>query len=523
MRALFSALIIGLLALPVSAQMTLDRGTASDPDTLDPHKSLGNSAAPLLYDLFMGLMTVDGAGKPVFGSAESYEASDDYMTYTFTLKEGLKWSDGTPLTANDFVYSFRRLMKPDTAARYATWYYTIENAAAINRGGAPERILGVSAPDDRTLVFKLAQPYPIFPETLFGTASNPVPQHVIEEHGDRWTRPENFVSNGAYVLTERVPQTRVKLEKNQNFIEADTVQIDTVTYYPYQDFNTALKRFRAQDLDIILNFPPDQIEWIRENLPDELHISPTLRLAYFLFNTRVAPLDDPKVRQALSMMIDREALLEKLFPTGSTPAYSMVNPSISNYTPQQVDWVEMPMNERRQRAMELMREAGYDKDNPATLRLQFNSRSEEARKLVVAMNAMWRPLGIKFDLVNVDFRGLIRAARTKDFDVLEYFWVSPFDDASTFLDLNMTGNINNHTGFNDAEYDSLMERARAAVDMTERRELMQQAEKRLMDSHVLLPAFHPSNRVLVHQHVKGWIDNPRGANLARYLWIEPTS
>jgi oligopeptide transport system substrate-binding protein len=529
MNALRNALRWGLLALTLQvvpqpwasadAKMVFNRGSSAEPDTLDPHKSAGNTASIVLADLMMGLTTSDAAGEVTLGAAESYTVSPDGLIYTFKLRPNLVWSDGTALTAEDFVYSLRRVQDPATAFRYAQWLWAIKNAEAINRGQMPKEELGVRAADARTLEITLGAPNPVLLEILTSLAGYPVPRHVVEKFGAEWTAPGNMVSNGAYVLKERVPQTRVTLAKNPRFYDAANVKIDEVNFFPTENLGTVLNRFRAGELDVALNFPPEQLDWLKENLPKELHITPNLGVYYFLINNAKAPFTDVRVRKALSLAIDREGMVDKLFPTGVTPAYSLVPPVAAGYPVYKAKVFDTPMPARIAEARKLLAEAGFGPDKPLKFTLQFDTL-EENRKMAVAMAAMWRPLGVQVELANSEFRDIQRRARTGDYEVMRFAYFSPFADASAYLNLYRTKDASNFAGYSDAAFDAAMREANTSGDKATRAQAMRKAEEILMESYAIMPIYHYAGRRLVHQYVKGWIDNARNQNLSRYLTVE---
>ncbi len=514
---------LGVLALlgpaTADARMVFNRASAADPDTLDPHKSNGNTASVILADLFLGLTTADIGGNVVLGAAESYVVSPDGLTYTFKLRPGMAWSDGTPVTAEDFVYSYRRVQQPETAARYAQWFWAVKNAQAINQGKAAADQMGVRAVDPLTFEVTLAVPSPIFLELNATIMGYPVPRHVVEKFGAEWTAPGNHVGNGAYKLTERVPQTRVTLVKNAGFYDAANVKIDEVNFFPTENLGTAFNRFRAMELDVVLNFPPEQIGWIRTNLAKELRSAPNLGVYYFLVNGKKKPFDDVRVRKALSAAIDREGMISKLFDTGVTPAYSLVPVVVPNYNVGVADIAGRPQAERVAEAKKLLVEAGYGPSKPLKFALHFDTL-EENRKMAVAMSAMWKPLGVEVELVNSEFRDIQRRARTGEYDVMRFAYFSPFADASGYLNLYRSGDTSNYAGFSNPDFDRLMAEANSIADMTKRAETMHAAEKILMDSYAIIPIYHYAGRRLVHQYVKGWIDNPRNQNQSRYLTVE---
>ena len=516
-RLIGSALCALLLSVPPLESKTLRRGTGGDPNSLDPHLAIGGAAFAILYEMNVGLVALDAAAQVIPGAAESWDISEDGLTYRFTLRPELKWSDGSPLTSEDFVWSARRLVNPQTAARFASFFYPVKNARAILSGEMPPEALGVSAPDADTVIYELEQPAPYFLQILAGNVAAPVPRAMIEEFGNRWTRPGRMLTNGPYRLVEWVPQEYVAMEKNPHFYEADSVVIDRVEYYPTQNLATSFKRYRAGELDLVLNFPPDQIDWIRENIPDQLLIWPALGLTYFLLNINEPPFDDPRVRRALSMSIDREGLVEKVLNNnGLIPAYTVTPGVVSNYAPPQPDYQNLPMAERISQARTLIQAAGYGPGNPLEFELVYDTL-EENRLVVVALAAMWRQLGVVAKPLNVDFITLNRRARTGDFQMMRFAWFAPYDDPNTFLGIFETDNTNNYVGYSDPEVDAAIRLANLNRDPAERLGMLSEIEGKAMAENPVIPLFHYVRRFLVSPRVQGFEPNPRGVVSARYL------
>ena len=497
----------------------LHRGTSAEPNSLDPHIATGNSAAPILYDLGVGLTTLDAQGRVIPGAAESWTISDDGLTYTFTLRENLKWSDGSPLTGEDFLYSVRRVVDPATASRFASFFFPLENARDILGGRKDPAEVGVEATGERTLVYRLTAPTPSFLETLASNVASPVPRQVIEEHGRQWTRPGLMLTSGPYMLTEWVPNSHVQLEKNPHFYAADTVSVPVVRYYPSENQATGLRRYRAGELDILLNFPADELDWIEQNLPGHMKVWPALAVNYLLLNLAKEPFDDPRVREALAISIDREGLVERLVTPGSLAAYSLTPGAVAGYEPPRPDWADTPYPERLVRARELLAEAGFDSDNPLRFDVTYDTL-EENRRTVVALAAMWQQVGVRASPVNVEFNQLNRAARTGDFTVLRYTWFSPNDDPDTFLGLVDSSNPNNYSNYRNPEYDRLLREANALKDPAARMEMLAEAEAIMLDDYPAIPVFFYVRRFLVQPHVDGFVPNSRGLNLSRYLSLD---
>ena len=265
LKVFFAAAVSSVLFLATAhAENILNRSTSNEPSTLDPHLALGNSSSVIIDDLFVGLMTTSADGEVTYGLAKSHTLDETGRVYTFSLREDALWSDGSPITSADVVYSFRRLMAPQTAARYAGNLYFLKNGRAVNTGQAPAESLGVRAPDEHTVIVELEKPVPFFLKVLAGNALAILPRQAIETHGSSWARPGKIIVNGAYTLKEWTPGTKITLRKNDKFWNADRVAIDEVRYFPTQDLGTVIKQFRAKELDIALGFPPEQYPFLKK-------------------------------------------------------------------------------------------------------------------------------------------------------------------------------------------------------------------------------------------------------------------
>ncbi len=494
----------------------IERGAASDPPSLDPNLGTGTPASPILSDLVEGLVVRGRAGEPVPGCAESWAISDDRLTYRFRLRDGLLWSDGKPLNAEDFVYSFRRLIDPATGARGAGLFFVIEGARAVARGQQPPDTLGVSAPDARTVEIRLERPAPYFIQLLANSQGTPVPRHAIERHGRDWTKPGNMVSNGPYQLIERVPQVRMSLEKNTRFHAAADVEIEAVNWRPVQDLGAAFRQFRAGELDTILVAPPDQMAWIRENMPDALHVNPIQANYHLVFNLSKSPVDDARIRRALMLATDHDAISNQVLNGSSLPARSLITPGTGGYPGYTPPELEADMASRRARARELLAEAGYGPERPLVLPLVYDTQ-EENRKIMVALAAMWREIGVRLQTENVEGRAVFGKLRGGDFVVARSGIFAVFDDPYVFLQRFRSDSPNNQPRFVDPEYDDLLDRANAEGDPEARMRLLIEAEALLLDAQPILPIYWYVSKVLVAPRVEGWIDAPLGTPPTRYL------
>lgn len=507
-RFLLGVLLAALACgpLPAAATSVLHRGTASEPPTLDPQAAIGNTAGALMYEMFEGLMTVDRHGKLVPGVAESYTRSADGLTYTFRLRKGLKWSDGAPLTSADFVYSWQRILNPKNGLRGAGTLFPVKNAIAITRGEKGVDTLGVAAIDPLTLKVVLEEPTPYFIDILAGFPTAPVPRQVVEKYGSEWTMPGRIVGNGAYRLVERVANTYYRLVRNTNYREAAQTKIDEVYYHPVADRDTAELRFRAGELDIILDTSPNRLDWLRQNLPDELHVTSSLGIRYLVINTTRPPLNDARIRKALSLVIDRQALAGKILRDGSDPAWQIVPPGMPGYGLNLPAFKDEPQAGRVAEARRLIAAAGYGSGKPLRFTLEYLN-AEEARRIVVALQAMWRPIGAEVTLASTGFQGNVRNLRTGNYDMAWFTYYAPYSDATAFLHLLETGDARNYSRYANPKFDRRLDDADRLPAGAQRLAALRQAEQLALADFPVIPLFIPARVYLVSKRVQGWEDH----------------
>ncbi len=486
-------------------------GNGGEPLTLDPHRYNLRLEQTILGDLFEGLTTVDAHGRIVPGAAERWETSDDGLTWTFHLRKDGRWSDGKPVTAHDFVFSLRRLLNPATAASLAYFLYPIAGAEAVNTGNDPPAALGVQAGDDHTLEIRLAKPFPFLAERLFYPTGSPVPEHVVAEHGDDWVKAGNMVTNGAFVLDEWVPQGHVRLRRNPAWRDAKRMQLEAVTYHPTSDRSAAYNRFLSGELDIIGDFPPGEIKRLQAERGDEAHLSPLLSIMYLVFNTTAKPFDDARVRRALALAVNRELITSRVLKSGELPSHSFVPPLVADFASGVAPRTPDPATAR-----DLLAAAGYDEDNPLEITLRHIA-GDDNKTVQVAIASMWKAIGVSTRLHHADLASHFAALRQGDFEVAEAGWFGE-NNPEHYLELLMstTGAVN-YGRFQDADYDSLMQRAKATVSLAERIALMQQAEVRGLSLDPVVPLYSVTIRSLVRKGVRGWQANPRNVHPARFL------
>ena len=513
---------MALGSFAVQAEVVFHRGNTGEPETLDPHRTSTTYESNILQDLLEGLVMQDASGSVVAGAAERWDISEDGLEYVFYIREDAKWSNGDPVTASDFAFSFRRIMTPDTGAKYANILFPIKDAEGVNNGEVPAENLGVEVLDDKTLKITLESATPYFLELLTHSTGLPVHQGQVEAHGDDFVRPENYVSNGAYKLVEVVPQAQIKAVRNDLYWDNDNVQVDTVYYYPTEDRAAALRRFQAGEIHVNNDVPQDQVRWMRENLPEEFKASPRLGTYYYALNMQDPNLTDPRVRRALSMAIDREFLVEEITGAGQVPAYSFVPPGTNNYgEPAIADYADQSMIDREEEAIRLLTEAGFGPDNPLELEIRYNT-SENHKQIALAIADMWAPLGIEVKLFNTDVATHYAYLRDGgEFQVARAGWIGDYNDPQNFLFMVESDNTGfNYPKYNSTEYDALMDKAATTIDLDERAEILRQAEDLFMADLPFIPIYHYVNLELVSNKVKGWEQNLQGRHLTQFVRLE---
>jgi len=487
----------------------LRRGNGEEPQTLDPHRAEGVPTANILRDLYEGLATTAPDGRIVPGAAARWDVSRDGMTYTFYLREDGRWSNGDPVTADDFVFSFRRSVNPKTAAVFGRMLMPIENAQPILAGNLEPAALGVEALNARTVQIRLDDPTPYFLGLLTHASTYPVHAPSLAEHGDDFVLPGNLVSNGAYRLVEWVPRSRIALQANPHYHAADRVIIDRVLYYPIEDENTEFQRFRVGDLHWTDQVPSNLFDWLSANLPQALSVSPWFGTYYFGFNLTRAPFEDNlALRRALSLAIDREILTGKVTQFGEIPTFTLVPEGLPDYQPPVPEPAALTLAEREEMARELYRVAGYSEDNPLEVELRYNT-SENHRKIAVAVAAMWKQvLGVRTRLINEEFRVFLQnRAMKRNTEVYRAGWIGDYQDAFTFLELFHSQHPRNDAGYDNPRYDRLLEQVSTERIPARRRNLMVEAERMLLADQVVMPVYTYVTKRLVSPLLKGWQAN----------------
>jgi oligopeptide transport system substrate-binding protein len=491
-----------------SERSVLMRGNGPEPDSLDPQRARAVESQTILRDVCEGLTTLAKDASPAPGVAQKWDISADGKTYTFTLRTNAKWSNGDRVVAADFVAGLRRLVDPATASQYAQIIDTVVNAGDIIVGKKPPDSLGVSAPDDATVVMQLVAPTSYLPALLAHPSTCPVHRPTLAAHPDDLAKPGVMVSNGAFVLKEWVQGLHILLERNRYYWNDSATHLDGVEYFQIADENAELTRYRAGQLHLTAVVPRGQFDWIKANLGSQLHVSPQLSTYYYGFNLQRAPFKDkPGLRRALSEVIDRERLAQVVLRVGEIPAYGWVPPGVYNYTSQSFDYAKQPIAERIADAKRLYAQAGYSANKPLRFELRYNA-GEVHEHLAVAIASMWKEaLGADVQLSAVEFKSLLQDIDRGDVEMFRSSWVGDYNDAYTFLQYLKSDFGINLPHYKSAEYDDLLTRAAAEVDASKRRELLQQAESVALRDHPLLPLYFYVNKRLVKPEVEGWYDN----------------
>ncbi|HEY3785513.1 MAG TPA: peptide ABC transporter substrate-binding protein [Steroidobacteraceae bacterium] len=505
---------------PSGAATILLRGGGPEPDSLDPQRARSAESQGILRDLCEGLTTLAKDASTAPGVAEQWSVGADGKSYSFRLRPHARWSNGDSVVAADFVAALRRLVDPATASPYAQVIDIIANASDIVAGRKPPESLGVSAPDERTVQIQLVSAAAYLPGLMAHPSTCPVHRPTLAQHPGELAKPGVMVSDGAFYLKEWVQGSHILLLRNRYYWNDAATRLDGVKYLPISDENAELTRYRAGGLDITYVVPRGQFDWIRAHLADQLHISPQLNTYYYGFNLEREPFrSKPGLRRALSLVIDREKLAERVLRVGELPAYGWIPPGVHDYTPQSFDYRNEPMAERVAEARRLYAAAGYSAQHPLSFELRYNT-GEVHNKVAVAVASMWKEaLGVDVRLTAVEFRSLLQDIDRGDVEVFRSSWLGDYNDAYTFAQYLKSGFGINLPRYHSAEYDALVTSAAAEVDTSKRRELLQQAERVVLRDHPLIPLYFYVNKHLVKPEVQGWYDNVMNVVYSRDLGL----
>ena len=500
--------------------LVVNNGT--EPESLDPHKVSGVPESTLGRQMLEGLTNTDAEGKTIPAMATSWE-SEDNKVWTFKLRDA-KWSNDDPVTAEDFVYSMRRLVDPNTASPYSSYLVDakVVGADKIVDGKAGIETLGVKAIDDKTLQITLSEPVPYFPDMLIHNSVKPVHKKTVEAFGDKWTAPENIVVNGPYKPTQWQINDKIVLTRNASYYDDANTTIDTVTFLPIPSSTTDVARYQAGEIDVTYNeIPTEQFASLKEQVGDQLTVSPYLCTYYYEFNTVKPPFNDPNVRRALALALDRDTIADKVIGQGQTAAYQLTPPATNGDIANSPEWSTWDQEKRVTEAKKLLTEAGYSDSNPLTFELLYNT-NDNHKKTAVAATSLWKQaLGfVDVTLTNKEWKTYLDTRRNGNYQIARAGWCGDYNEASAFLNIAKSDNSGNYGKYNNANFDSLMAQTlKAGVSPEQRANLYKQAEAQLDQDMGLLNIYHYVSPRLVKPYVIGFptkdiLDNWQVKNLS---------
>jgi oligopeptide transport system substrate-binding protein len=532
-RGLFLAALVALLTAcgggPPNVDEATERGilllgNGTEPKTLDPQVATGVPENKIISALFEGLInyhpTDDETPEP--GVAERWEMSEDATEWTFILRADARWSNGDPVTAHDFVYSYERMLSPGLGAEYVKMLYQMENAEAFNRGELDDfSQVGVQALDDRTLQFRLVGPTPFFLTMLQHYSWFPVHPPTIErwdgryDRSGQWTLPGRIVGNGPFVLEDWRPNQYIRVTRSPTYWDHDFVRLNEIYFFPVEDINAEMRMFNSGRLHVTNSVPANDIPSLRTNRPDVLRIEPYLGTYFYRFNTTRPPFDDPRVRRALTIAIDRRAIVERVTLGGEIPAYGFVPPGFADHPPGQFFEHDPDL------ARELLAEAGFPGGRGFPRKFILFNTHENHRKIAEAIVAMWNSeLGISMQLENKEWRVYLEDQAQLNYDVARAGWIGDYMDPITFLEMWTTGNGNNNTGWSNPQYDALIAQAFRSRTQEEHNATLRAAEALLMEELPIAPIYYYSRVYLIRPEVRNWYPKLTDNRPYKYIYLQ---
>ncbi|MFV8982939.1 ABC transporter substrate-binding protein [Serratia fonticola] len=485
-------------------RMVINNG--SEVASLDPHKVEGTPESNIILNLLEGLVSTDANGHLAPAVAENWE-NTDYQTWTFHLRPGAVWSDGSPVTAQDFVYSWQRLADPKTGSPYASYlqYARIENVDAILAGKKPPESLGVSAIDDKTLRVTLSEPVPYFVSMLSHTSMKPVKQSVVEKFGDKWTLPQNYVGNGAYRLSEWVVNEHIMLERSPSYWNNSKTVIEQATFLPLSSEVSDINRYRSGEIDITNSaIPPNLYAKMKREIPEQLHVNPYLCTFYYEINNQRAPFTDERVRAAVKLTLDRDIIANKIMGQGQIPAYSFTPTFTEGGNFSQPEWARLTQEKRNEEAKKLLAQAGFTAEKPLKFTLLYNT-SDQNKQQAIAAASMWKKnLGAQVTLQNQEWKTSLQSRHEGQFDVARATWCGDYNEPSAFLNMLLSNSSNNTFFYKSPAFDALMASTLQAPDAAARGAIYQQAETLLDKDSALVPVYYRVSARLVKPTVGGF-------------------
>jgi oligopeptide transport system substrate-binding protein len=509
----------------LSSHQILNVGIGSDVPTLDPQKMEDNTSIRVVNDLFEPLMTYDDSGNLIFGVADSYTVSKDNLTYTFHLRENVLFSNGSPITVEDVVYSFQRLLDPKVASPYNHIAFDIKNAALISENKMPLSSLGVKVTDKSHISIQLEHPVPYFLRVISFASFSIVNKQNVQKYGDAFTQPANLVSSGAYTLKKWTVGDKLSIEKNNRYWNKNNTIIEKVNFYPVVDENTELQMYEAGQLDFTFFIPAEKFKSLKAKIPDEVHNHPYLSIYYLDLNNNAAPFkDNVNLRKAFSLVIDRDVITKYITKRGETPSYDLVPTGTANYTKQNPEWAQWPMEKRISEAQKLYKEAGYSEEKPLKLNFYYNTNLLH-KSVALAAASMWQKAfgaqGLKVELLNQEWKVFLKSRQNGEYQIARDGWIGDFNDASSFLTLLSSKNVQNNSKYKNQTFDSLISKASVEMNEQKRQEILQNASRQMQAEYPIIPLFDYVTAHLVKPYVGGYTGkNSQDSQFSREFYIK---
>lgn len=505
----------------LAPQQTIVINNGGEVSSLDPQKIEGVPESNVILNLLEGLTTTDNNGHVVPGVAESWQ-SEQGKIWTFTLRSEAKWSNGEPVTAADFVYSWQRLVDPRTASPYASYlqYAHIDNIDAILAGKKSPDQLGVKALDDHHLQVTLSEPVPYFVALTTHTSLKPVNRKAVEQWGEQWTQPGHYVGNGAYTLSDWVINEKIAVKRNPQYWNNRQTVIENATFLPITSESSDVNRYRSGEIDMTNSaLPPELFPTLKKTLGQQVHISPLLCTFYYELNNKRPPFNDSRVRTAVKLTLDRSIITDKIMGQGQIPAGGFTPPFIEGAELSQPEWMSLTQQQRNEQARKLLAEAGYSSDKPLSFRLLYNT-SDVNKKQAIAAASMWsKSLGAKVALDNQEWKTMLDTRHQGNYEVARATWCSDYNEPSTFLNAMLSNSSSNTAFYKSAKFDALMAKSLSVSDK-ERAAVYQQAERQLDQDSAIVPVYYRVSARLVKPWVGGFTGkDPQDLTDLKYFYI----
>ena len=503
---------------------TLRIDVGSEAPTLDPALSEDAAAGRIINDLFAGLVDFDQQNNPIPGMAESWNISANGKTYTFHLRDNLKFSDGSRITANDFIYTYRRVVDPKTASGHNYLLAGVVNGNKIIKGELPPTSLGISAPDAKTVVIQLDHPDANFLNYLTLGTVGVVSQKTISKYASAWTQAQNMVTSGAYVLSEHVVNGHILLTKNPYYFQESQVAIAKVDFFPYVDHNAGLSAYKTGGLDLVYqSVPIDQYQNLKQQYPSELHTIQQEGIYFYDLNQLLPQFkNNPELRQALSMAIDRNALVNKVLGQGETALYSNVTSTVESgaYKSVRYSWADLPYDAQVKIAQQLYAKAGYSASHPLKIDLSYNT-DDLHKKIALAIAGMWKStLGVEVTLSNQEWKTFIASRHSGNYVVARDRWVADYNSVTSYTQLYLCNGMQNNSHYCNPAYDKLVTAAENSSDLAQQQQLYRQALALALNDYAIIPLFQPNYSKLVKPYVSNLDVEHNFFNVEQSKWVK---